>query len=378
MNTYILYKRSKNEKIQQWSIEIEGGRFRTTEGFIDGAQTTSEWTVCAGKSIGKANETSPEQQAAKEVTAKIQKQKSKGYTDKVEDVDSAKKKIDPMLAHKWDDHKDYALSRGSVASQPKLDGIRCEVKREGLFTRNGKPILTAPHIHQELLKALDRLPAGFVLDGELYNHELKEDFNKIASLVRKQNPNEEELTEAEKVLQFHWYDIDDSVLPKEKQEPFVTRNAAIYNLCRNSDLNLKYAKMVPTEFLGGPTNLLLERMDLIYGVYLEEGYEGQMIRVSESTYQAGRTKDLLKRKEFQDGEFTIIDIEEGVGNRSGMMGRIKFEGFDSNARGSHEYFRELLKNKKKYIGKQATVRYQNLTPDGKPRFPVMVAIRNYE
>lgn len=374
-NSYTLYKRAKNEKIQQWSIEVEGGRFRTTEGFVGGALTTSEWTVCQGKSIGKANETSPVQQAAKEVAAKIQKQKDKGYADKVENVDFARKKISPMLAHKWDDHKEWAITQKGLASQPKLDGIRCEATVDGLFTRNGKPILTAPHILIEALTLLSFLPKGCKLDGELYNHDLKEDFNRITSLVRKQNPTTEELQQAENLLQYHIYDVDDTVLG-EKVGLFYQRLAALQHLAHN--VALRHIKIVDTECLGGPVPAMLNRLDEIYAGYQAAGYEGQMVRVTESKYEGSRSKNLLKRKEFQDGEFKILDIEEGKGDRSGMMGRIKFAGFDSNARGTHEYFKELLVNKKKYIGKKATVRYQNLTPDGKPRFPVMIAIRDYE
>lgn len=376
---YTLYKQTKASRVQEWTIELSGCQFRTHEGLHGGAITTSEWTVCKGKRIGAANETSPEQQAAKEVSAKITKQKDKGYTEKIGDVAAAKRKGEPMLAHKFPDHETYALhDRDGVACQPKLDGIRCDAREDGLFTRNGKPIVTAPHIHAEVKAILARLPKGISLDGELYNHELKEDFNKITSLVRKQNPSEVELEEASKLLQFHWYDINDTAIPEAQRSSFTNRNATIFHFLFKDGKKYQHIKYVPTEFFGGPPEALKERLDLVYGNYLLQGYEGQMVRLSSSMYQNGRTKDLLKRKEFQDGEFTIVDIEEGVGNRSGMMGRIKFEGFDSNARGSHEYFRELLKNKRNYIGKKATVRYQNLTPDGKPRFPVVVAIRDYE
>lgn len=372
-NSYVLYKRTKANKIQRWSIEVEGGRFRTTEGLEGGALTTSEWTECVGKRSGASNATTPEQQAAKEVAAKVKKQKDKGYTEQVGEIDSAAKKIDPMLAHKWEDYADYALAAGGIATQPKLDGIRCIGTKDGLFTRNGKPILTAPHILAEVKAILSAFPGNVTLDGELYNHKLKEDFNKITSLVRKQNPNEEEIAEAAKLLQYHVYDLNVG----SAGTSFVHRYNALFNHITKQK-KYPHTYVVETHFIGGPIDLQKEALDQFYAAWLECGFEGQMIRISESVYQKGRTKDLLKRKEFEDGEFTIVDIEEGVGNRSGMMGRIKFEGFDSNARGTHEYFRELLANKNKYIGKTATVRFQNLTPDGKPRFPVMIAIRDYE
>lgn len=213
---------------------------------------------------------------------------------------------------------------------------------------------------------METLPEGSKLDGELYNHLLKEDFNEIVSIVRKSKLTEEDLLKSKSLLQYHIYDLDIEDLL------FGARTAVLESLF---DEHIKYLKLVPTQF----TNQL-ESLDLYCATYLADGYEGQMVRLSDSNYENSRSKNLLKRKEFMDEEFEIIDIEEGLGNRSGMMGRIKFKmkngkQFDSNARGSHEYFRELLINKTKYIGKFATVRFQNYTEDGSLRFPVMIAVR---
>lgn len=369
-----LYKRTKNGSIQQWSIELNGASFRTIEGLQGGALTTAHWTTCAGKRKGAANETTPEQQAQKEVEAKITKQKDRGYTENVQDVDSSAKKISPMLAHKYSDYKDD-ITEENIASQPKLDGIRCIGTDTGLFTRNGKPITAAPHIFEQVQRLLSfiGLP-GAKIDGELYNHDLKADFNKITSLVRKQSPNEAELAQAKQLLQYHIYDLD------VEGQSFRQRSALLRLAHSQLGRVVPDVRLVHTIFHTGVLvgEEQIPELDYCYGQWLQAGYEGQMVRLANSVYEHSRSKSLLKRKEFIDAEFKILDIEEGVGNRSGMMGRIKFEGFDSNARGSHEYFKELLANKDKYIGKMATVRYQNLTPDGKPRFPVMIDIRDYE
>ena len=84
-----------------------------------------------------------------------------------------------------------------------------------------------------------------------------------------------------------------------------------------------------------------------------------------------------------DDEFKIVDIEEGTGNRSGMFGCMILEyaggTFEANSRGNEDYYRNLLLNKEQYIGKMATVRFQNYTPEeGKPRFGVVTSIRDYE
>ncbi len=366
-----LYKKSKLGKIQIWSIQVDSGKFCTHEGFVGGQITQSEWTVCKGKNIGRSNETTPKQQAEKEVEAKIVKKKEQGYTEEQSQVNEAAKKISPMLAHKWGDYKDK-LKDEYLLCQPKLDGIRCIATKEGLFTRSGKLITSVPHIQKQVRTILDLLPEGTKIDGELYNHNLKDDFNEIISIVRKTKLTEDDLQKSEAIIEYHIYDID---IPNAT---FIER----YNLLKETFTGkpLSHIKLVGTVHIGV---LKEDALDSLYAKYLSQGYEGQMVRLGNSQYENSRSKNLLKRKEFIDEEFEILDIIEGEGGRSKMMGRVRFKlkgkkTFDSNARGTFEYFKELLVNKEKYIGRIATVRYQNRTPDGVPRFPVMISVRDYE
>jgi len=115
-----------------------------------------------------------------------------------------------------------------------------------------------------------------------------------------------------------------------------------------------------------------------YGEYVEAGYEGQMLRI-DGKYENKRSKNLLKHKSFVDDEYTILDIVEGEGNRTGTAGYMVFETedgkrFKSNVKGTWDETAEMLKSKKKLIGKQATIKYFNLTPDGIPRFPYVINI----
>jgi DNA ligase-1 len=120
----------------------------------------------------------------------------------------------------------------------------------------------------------------------------------------------------------------------------------------------------------------------MHDMYVDQGYEGIIIRRN-AEYEYFRSKNLLKLKHWIDEEFEIIDVLEGIGNRSGMMGKLVLkmkngETFEANAKGTYAYYKELLINKKDYIGKMATLKYQNLTPAGKPRFGTIIAIRDYE
>jgi DNA ligase-1 len=363
----ILYCRTSNENIQQWQIVVENNSFYTIEGIKDGKLTTSLPTFCDGKNIGKKNETSPQNQALKEAKSKWKKKIESGYFENINHIDE-ETFFQPMLAKKYSDEFDEK-NFISVYIQPKLDGLRLIESEGGSFSRTGKPIVSAPHIHEELQQVFKEIP-NCMFDGEIYNHDLKHDFNKIISFAMKTKPTKEDLIESEKYLQYWIYDYPSC------KKTFGARYIELTDIFKK--YNFKYIKLVPTQFVSD-----LKELNKYFTQYLQEGFEGQMIRY-DTQYENKRTKYLLKRKEFIDEEYEIVDITEGIGNRSGMMGRVIFKMkngklFESNVRGNQEYYIELLKNKNLYIGKMATVRYQNLTPEeGVPRFPVCVGIRDYE
>ena len=134
-----LFKRTSSGKVQEWTVEIDGGKFRTISGQTTGKKTTSEWTVCAPKNVGKANETTAAEQATLEAEALHAKKLRGQYHEQTSTVDEAKF-FDPMLAKKWND-KPFDVSKVNCYSQPKLDGIRCLASAEWLKSRTGKAIV---------------------------------------------------------------------------------------------------------------------------------------------------------------------------------------------------------------------------------------------
>jgi DNA ligase-1 len=370
-----LYSRTSTGAIEEWSIEFSGNSFWTVHGQIDGAKQTSEPTICKGKNIGRANETNPEQQAEAEAKAKWKKKKDKGYHESISDVDKVTF-IEPMLAHSYNDRKeeiDMILEGGGVVySQPKLDGCRCLVTKDGMFTRNGKTWVSTPHILKALLPVFSEYPDA-IFDGELYCDKFKHDFNQIVSLIKKSKPTPEDLKASADLIEYWVYDT-----LYLKDHPFINRFGWI---CRAmEDARSDKIKVVHTVEIRSNTELNRQ-----YEQYLASGMEGQMIRVN-APYEQKRSKRLLKRKEFQDEEFAIIDIEEGEGNKTGIAGNMLLRDkklnkvFSSNIKGSREYCKKLLDNRDKLVGKEATVQFQNRTPDGIPRFPYVVKVdrKDYE
>lgn len=362
-----IYKKTKTGKIQEWTIEVKGNQYRTISGHTDSDnKITNEWTDCNVKNAGRANATTPEEQAIKEAEAKRKKKLESGYFENVKDINKTKY-FEPMLAQKYEDHEiNYP-----VFSQPKLDGIRCIVTKDGMFSRNGKAIISAPHILENLNNFFKNHPNA-ILDGELYCDKLANDFNKICSLVKRTKPTQEELNESEEVIEYWVYDAP-KIGMLDQSHPFFER----YSLVKQHLFNkFKSVKIVDTIKVSNEKELTNT-----YEMYMQQGYEGQMVRL-DRTYENKRSKHLLKRKEFMDEEFEILEVVEGEGNRKGTAGYMVFKNkhgrnFKSNIKGDFAYLAQLLKDKSKLVGKQATIKFFNYTPDGVPRFGYVIAIDRY-
>jgi len=360
MKLETIYKSTKGGKVQEWTIEVVGNKYRTISGQTDGKKVTNEWTYCYGKNEGKANATTDKEQALKEAEAKRKLKLEKDYHETIKGI-KTKRHFEPMLAAKWEDYKDKI--EYPIFSQPKLDGIRCIVTKDGMFSRNGKAIISAPHIRESLDKFFTHNP-DLILDGELYADKFANDFNAIVSLVKKTKPTADNLKQSAKNIEYHIYDIP------SVNETFNGRLEALNELYQYFP---KCVKLVET-YIADNVGEVME----LYGEYVDKGFEGQMLRLN-GKYENKRSKFLLKHKSFVDEEYTIVDICEGEGNRTGTAGYFVFQTedgkpFKSNVKGTWEETAEMLKNRKKLIGKSATVKYFNLTPDGIPRFPYVINI----
>lgn len=354
-----IYKRDSAGNVRIWFMELEGNRYRTTAGLKDGQLVTSEWTVCESKNVGRANETSSAEQADSEVKSHYKKKLDGEYHLSEADIDKPRW-FKPMLAKKWEDRMDKLTF--PVYFQPKLDGIRCIANSEGLWSRTGKPIVACPHIWDALLPFFAENP-NLVLDGELYNHELKDDFNEIVSMVRKSKLKPEDIEKSAKMVQYHIYDF-----PMGDDTKFSDRIFSLHEqfFMAPADLPIREVPTYPCANI--------DEVDERYSEAMADGYEGGIIRV-DASYEQKRSNNLLKRKDFDDDEFEILAVLEGKGNWSGCGKKIIVrtpDGHecDATVQGSMDYCRHVLANADKYIGKKATVVYFGYTPAGALRFPV--------
>lgn len=359
-----LYKVRADGSLQVWcmQVDLEEGAYRTVSGKVGGKQQTGAWTYAKAKNVGRANETTARQQAVAEARSKIQKQRDKGYGD---DADAARQqdmRFKPMLAHHYEAGQDIEWP---VLVQPKLDGMRCNRVNRKLQTRNGKPIRTVPHIEHMTCKLARALPDGAVLDGELYNHALADDFDTLMSLLRKETVTDEEAEDVARLVQYHIYDV---FVPSQPDMPFCERNTLLEKAFAAQEVSPACVR-VPTyeaEDEGRLTGL--------YNSMLEEQYEGVMLRIPSSVYTQRKCKVLLKYKPELDEEFVIVEALEGDGKDAGTAAKLVCEledgrTFRANTTGSLAFRKDMLKRKDELKGLVATIKFQNYTPQGVPRFP---------
>lgn len=356
-----IFKRGTDGKIRQWNFIVDGDKWAVLSGIMGGTPTQSKWTTAKPKNVGKANATTAEQQAMAEGVAKREEKLRSEYRANVADLDNVP--TGPMLAATYAGNLDFAKG---VWCQPKLDGIRALISKDAALTRSLQPHTNVGHIMQALQPVFDMYPT-VTLDGELYNHDHKSNFNKLIRMVRKVDLDEASRHEVETTLQYHIYDVG---MPFE----FGRRAMALKAIGDLFFENHPIIKIVPTARI--PDQEVLDSMN---ERYIAQGYEGQMIRLDTPYEWDTRSKGLLKRKEFITEEFPLIRIEEGEGNWSGMAKRIVFrlpDGRECGAgmRGDQEFAKELLTRIP--VPTQVTIRYFNLTPDGVPRFPVATDFHN--
>jgi DNA ligase-1 len=316
-------------------------------GFVGAKQIVHE-SICQGKNLGKKNETSPHEQALAEAKSLWDKKVKSGYSTTIAEQQTT---YHPMLAQEMTDK----LVQYPCFVQPKLDGIRCIVyKRDQIYFQSRNHTLLQPMTH--LLPELERIFQLYpktVLDGELYTHGMG--FQKITSLVRKKD--HPELS----TIRYCVYDLIQS-------ETYTDRLQQLSNMTQGLHL------VQCIETVEACNRSVVEKL---HTLYTTQGYEGVMLRVPSSLYkQQSRSKELLKYKHFKDAEYEVVGHHEGTGGTAVMECKTK-EGkiFGVTMKCTTEEKKEMLAHVYEYYGKQLTVKFQELSEEGVPRFPVGIGFR---
>ena len=281
----------------------------------------------------------------------------------------------PMLAYPVNNKP---IVYDKVSMQPKLDGVRCIIQAEftdvfkelkvKAYSRTGKEWKNIDHILQKLVPFFDKHP-DVILDGELYNHDLRDDFEQIISMVRKTKPTENDRLLSLKNVQFHCYDIIDETLTFEERNYFINKHV-------KPSRCIKHVKTqaVTTESLS----------KVVHQQNLDAGYEGSILRTND-VYQCKRSHSLRKFKDFSDDEALIVGYVDGKGKREGTLGKFIMQDDNGVEFGcppgkgyTYAQLKDILNNIGDYIGERATFTYFEKTKAGSYRHPLFKCIRNYE
>ena len=276
----------------------------------------------------------------------------------------------PMLAYPVSDKPiDYTKP---TFIQPKLDGVRCLIQYDNstvtAYSRTGKVWKNIDHILFNL-KPFFQLNPNVILDGELYNHDFKDDFESIISMVRKTKPTAEDISISANNVQFHCYDIVDETKSFEQRNNFI-KQAVPRNHCVHHVSTYKVESEVTAK--------------LMHNQNLKDGYEGSILR-SNNKYQCKRSHALRKFKDFHDAEATIVGYLDGKGKRTGTLGKFIMQDDNGVEFGcppgkgyNYKQLADILDNIGDYIGQRATFTFFERTKAGSYRHPLFKCIRNYE
>mgnify|MGYP003135738558 CR=1 FL=1 len=291
-----------------------------------------------------------------------------------QNIKKEKMRKKPMLAYPVSDKPINYDDK--VFMQPKLDGVRCVIQAEKLpfdmgydvvaYSRTGKQWKNIDHILFNL-KPWFALNPDVILDGELYNHSLKDNFEKIISLVRKTKPTDEDRLDAAQYTEFHCYDIIDETKTFEERMNFITQTVP-----RNHTI-----KHVKTMIVGNE-----DQAKINHARNLDSGYEGSILRTND-VYKCGRSWYLRKFKDFYDAEANITGWVEGKGKRKGTIGKFTAIDIDENefgmpVMGKFKDLQDNFEEMKTWVGEVATFTYFERTKAGSYRHPLFKCIRNYE
>jgi len=374
----ILFKKTSTGAIQEWQVgvyDVDGiATIINDYGQVGGKIQQSKEQVLEGKNIGKANETTAFEQAFAQAKGRWEKQLKKGYVESIEDAQQGKTDaiieggVFPILAHKFSE-QGHKIKYPALA-QPKLDGHRCIEQTIPdditiactLWSRTRKIINSAPHISQAIRTVFQRNDVELpYLDGELYNHDYRTNFEELSSLIRQEEPKEGFMN-----IQYHVYDIPDNTLTNYER---YQKLEALRPLFEGTPVHIVETIIVNDE----------DELMTAFEHFLSLGYEGCMVRNMDGMYVNKRSYDLQKIKEFDDSEFKIVGVK--VGTKGSMAGKAVFTcengdtTFDVKLKGNMDELTKYANDPSLVIGKILTVKYQGMTKYGQPRFPVGLRFR---
>ena len=355
-----LYKPTKTGATQQWSIEVQGDSFICTYGQVGGAMQT-QITKCESKNIGKANATTPEEQAVLEAAALVTKKLKSGYSYEISETPSVKL---PMKVKSYQDQLHNV--KFPCISTPKLNGVNAVYRRVEsnltIYSRGGEVYPDIPHLESFIHDIMDELRSN-ELNGELYIH--GEHLQDIQSAVKKPNELSPRLT-------FNVFDISDS------SENFEIRRNIMLSL-EDTLKQIEHHSLHFIKFLTGVVCNSHEDIESHYNLCMAANLEGTVVKNLSAKYEHNvRSSDMFKYKKTLDAEYQIVDCESDKNGHpvfhcltpEGKLFKVKPKGTDAERKAM------ILNFESQYLNQWYKIEYETLSKDLIPLKPVGIGLRD--
>jgi len=363
-----LYSTDNNSNIRVWWMEQKGEQYRTCSGVKNGQIVESDYSTAEPKNVGKKNEKSAIEQAKAEIDAKYKKQLKTGYHLNEADASKGTAYVEVMLAQSLNKLTEPPnFEKEAWGMQCKFNGNRCIATKDGLFTRKGERYVSVPHIENSLKGFFIDHPKA-VLDGELFNNDLRQQLNEISKLIRKtKNVDDETLAQSKKLVKFYIYD-GYGFLDKSK---FLDENASYEE--RKTWIDKIVLPKSPYYVKVKTTRVESDKhLEELFNELIQDQQEGGILRRLDGGYEHKRSKNLIKVKADDDDEAIILDITDADGNWKGAATNAtlkwKNKEFDAVFKGTYEQRAEILKDKKNWINKEVKFFYMGFTGKGTPNY----------
>lgn len=391
-----LYKKDSKGKIREWSIFI-GTKSLTdlTLGIYtsDGLHGGKIKDPVFKEAVPNKQFKTAEEKVSAMLTSAVTKKLRSNYFESIEDIKEEEILFMPTGCPSgmvWEEWKDKSHVVYPALASPKLDGSKMystwRENRVFLNTRSAKEHKNFRHIEEALAKFYRENP-HIVLDGEAYSHKYRDRFEELQSIFRKEDPTEEQRQLSAEVAKFYIYDVVDL---NEPDMSAIERQKILTKLF--TEVLGKYECLVHW----GSVNVSSEKeYDNFHEICMDDGFEGTVLKIADAPYVQRKNKMVMKRKPLYDCEFKIVDIKEGTGTEKGIASIVTIDltypdGMNLTHRDSlaedfqdagigkgwdHNMLSDLLKNRKDFIGKMATIEYGGMTSYGKLRFPKFKSLR---
>ena len=402
MIKYLLGKSSTN-KFRWWQIEWDediykegvGYELIRTYGQVHGKITTAPSIYVLH---GKAKRTTKEQ-ALLQFNSEVKKQLDKGYKEvpkhpndysesELQEIYGDVKvregaTVKPMLAKQEKDIKNRKIFDNKWYISRKVNGVRCLIYFDGKNIRTASrgatnyDIAIIHIIQHPILEEFFKNHPDAILDGEVFKKDWS--LNKISGICRSQKTVNDG-----KDLQFYWYDIVDLEqsfserwkIMQEWSKELQLSDFDPYKYFSDSDLHIQF---LPQELISG-----FENMKKLHDEWVKEGWEGAVIRNPDSVYKPGsRGNDWIKIKVYQDAEYPIIGLSEGLRDEDMcfILETPNGQRFNCKPIGDREQKQWYRDHIDELVGKNLTIKYFEMSGvEGSeiPQQPIGICVRDYE